>query len=228
MEEINLKELWHYFMSKSYIAIGTMIICILIGNIYLFCFQTPLYKSTTSLVLVNEERSSASITQSDITLNNNLVTTYSEIIKSRNVLSQVAENLELDESVENLSRSISVYSVTDTQIIKVDVSRESNEEAKDIANEIAKVFSKEIRSIYRIQNISVVDEATLATSPYNINIIKQNVIYSIAGIIIGMGIIFVIFYFDTSIKDVKTVEEKLDLTVLGVVPKVGDKHGSKK
>ena len=228
MEEINLKELWHYFMSKSYIAIAAMIICILVGNIYLFCFQTPLYKSTTSLVLVNEERSAASITQSDITLNNNLVTTYSEIIKSRNVLSQVAENLELDESVENLSRSISVYSVTDTQIIKVDVSRESNEEARDIANELADVFSKEIRSIYRIQNISVVDEATLATSPYNISIIKQNAIYSIVGMLIGMGIIFVIFYFDTSIKDVKTVEEKLDLTVLGVVPKVGDKHGSKK
>ena len=43
-----------------------------------------------------------------------------------------------------------------------------------------------------------------------------------------MGIIFIIFYFDTSIKDAKTVEEKLDLTVLGVVPKVGDKYGSKK
>lgn len=228
MEEINVKELWQYFMSKIYIAIIAVIICLVLGNIYLFGFQTPLYKSTTSLVLVNEERSTASITQNDINLNNNLVSTYSEIIKSRNVLSQVAENLGLEESVENLSRSVSVSSVTDTQIIKVDVSRESKEEAKLIANEIAKVFSKEVRSIYRIQNISVVDKAQLAKKPYNISVVKQNIIYTAAGMVLGMGIIFIIFYFDTSIKDAKTVEDKLNLTVLGVVPKVGDKNGSKK
>jgi len=228
MEEINLKELWHYFMSKIYITILTIIVCILLGNIYLFCFQTPLYKSTTSLVLVNEERSSTSITQNDITLNNNLVTTYSEIMKSRNVLSQVVTNLGLDESVESLSSCISVSSLTNTQIIRVDVSRESKVEAKEIANELARVFASEITSIYKIQNISVVDKAQLASKPYNISIVKQNAIYVVLGIALGMGIVFIIFYFDTSIKDTKTIEEKLDLTVLGIVPKVGDKNGSKK
>lgn len=228
MEEINLKELWHYFISKISIAIIAMITCVLLGNIYVFCFQVPLYKSTTSLVLVKEERSTTSITQNDITLNNNLVSTYSEIIKSRNVLSQVIENLGMEESVETLSRCVNVSSITDTQIIKVDVSRESNIEAKEIADEIAEVFSQEIINIYGIQNISVVDKAQLAENPYNISIIKQNVIYSILGVMLGVGIIFIIFYFDTSIKDAKTVEEKLDLTVLGVVPKVGEKHGSKK
>ena len=73
MEEINLKELWHYFISKISIAIIAMITCVLLGNIYVFCFQVPLYRSTTSLVLVKEERSTTSITQNDITLNNNLV-----------------------------------------------------------------------------------------------------------------------------------------------------------
>ena len=48
------------------------------------------------------------------------------------------------------------------------------------------------------------------------------------GIIISCGIVFMIFYFDTSIKDAETIEDKLDLTVFGVVPKVGDKYGSKK
>ena len=46
--------------------------------------------------------------------------------------------------------------------------------------------------------------------------------------IAGVGITFMIYYFDTSVKDAKTVEEKLNLTVLGVVPKVGDKHEKKK
>ena len=75
MEEIDLKELWNYFVSKIYILIIFIITCMLIGNVYLLCFQKPLYKSTTSLVLVSESNNNQSITQNDVILNNNLVTT---------------------------------------------------------------------------------------------------------------------------------------------------------
>lgn len=224
MEEIDLKELWNYFVSKIYILIIFIITCMLIGNVYLLCFQKPLYKSTTSLVLVSESNNNQSITQNDVILNNNLVTTYSEIIKSRNILSKVISNLKLNISVEQLSSSITVTSVTNTQLIKITVSDENNSMASKVANEIAKVFSKEITNIYKIQNISIVDKAVISDNPYNINPIKQNVVYFIIGLILGCGIIFVMFYFDTSIKDSKTIEEKLNLTVLGVVPKVGDNN----
>lgn len=226
MEEINIKELCKYFLSKYYILLITIIISVLVGNIYLFYLQKPMYKSTTSLVLVSEENTSSSITQNDITLNNNLVSTYSEIIKSRTVLQDVIKNLNLNESVESLSNSVSVSSTTNTQLIKVEVRRKSSYEAKDIAQEIAQVFSEKIQNIYRIQNVSVIDEAEVAVNPYNMNIVKQNIIYILGGIILSIGIIFIIFYFDTSIKDVKTVEEKLGLTVFSIVPKVGDKNAT--
>ena len=228
MEEINLKELFNYFLSKLYIiAIITVIVCVL-GNIYLFCFQKPLYKSTTKLVLVSESNNNTGITQSDVLLNTNLISTYSEIVKSRNVLSKVINNLDLDYSYEELSNNITVSSITNTQLIKVDVSDEDNELAKEIANEIAIVFPKEVKRIYKIQNIKVVDKAILAKIPYNINAVKQNILYLGVGIVLGLGIVFIMFYFDTSIKDVKTVEEKLGLTVLGVVPKVGDSNEKRK
>jgi len=228
MEEINLKELWHYFMSKIHIIIIAMMLGVLLGNIYLFFIQTPMYKSTTSLVLVNETSANTTITQNDILLNNNLVQTYSEIIKSRKVLSQVVRNLDLEETVEMLSDSTSVSAVTNTQLIKIVVSHESNQQAKKIANEIAEVFVEEVQKIYNIQNISIVDKAQAAMHPYNVSVVKQNIIYILLGMIAGVGITFMIYYFDTSVKDAKTVEEKLNLTVLGVVPKVGDKHEKKK
>lgn len=227
MEEINIKELWSYFISKYYILIIAVVACLIIGNVYLFAFQTPLYKSTTSLVLVNEESNKDSITQNDINLNNNLVSTYSEIIKSRTVLAKVKKNLGLKDSVDSLYKSINVSAVTNTQLIKIDVRRESKQEAKDIANEIATVFSKEIKNIYKIQNISIIDKAQIAKNPCNISFIKQNIIYFIAGCLISLIIIFILFYFDTTIKDSKVIEEKLGLTVFGTVPKVGDHYGSR-
>lgn len=223
MEEINLKDLFNYFMSKILIFIITTVLILLLGNIYSLVLKTPLYKSTTSLVLVNESDKD-SITQSDLTLNNNLVGTYTEIIKSRNVLGQVVNNLRLKESTGSLSSKINVTSVSNSQIIKINVSDADNKKAKLIADEIAKVFISETSKLYKLNNIKVIDEASIENSPYNMNIIKENIIYLAIGCALGLGIILLIYSLDTTIKTTEDVEEKLELTVLGNVPKVGDKN----
>ena len=223
MEEINLKDLFNYFMSKILIFIITTVLILLLGNIYSLVLKTPLYKSTTSLVLVNESDKD-SITQSDLTLNNNLVGTYTEIIKSRNVLGQVVNNLRLKESTGSLSSKINVTSVSNSQIIKINVSDADNKKAKLIADEIAKVFIEETSKLYKLNNIKVIDEASIENSPYNMNIIKENIIYLAIGCALGLGIILLIYSLDTTIKTIEDIEEKLELTVLGSVPKVGDKN----
>ena len=223
MEEINLKDLFNYFMSKILIFIITTVLILLLGNIYSLVLKTPLYKSTTSLVLVNESDKD-SITQSDLTLNNNLVGTYTEIIKSRNVLGQVVKNLRLKESTGSLSSKINVTSVSNSQIIKINVSDANNKKAKLIADEIAKVFISETSKLYKLNNIKVIDEASIENSPYNMNIIKENIIYLAIGCALGLGIILLMYSLDTTIKTTEDVEEKLELTVLGNVPKVGDKN----
>ena len=223
MEEINLKDLFNYFMSKILIFIITTVLILLLGNIYSLVLKTPLYKSTTSLVLVNESDKD-SITQSDLTLNNNLVGTYTEIIKSRNVLGQVVKNLRLKESTGSLSSKINVTSVSNSQIIKINVSDADNKKAKLIADEIAKVFIEETSKLYKLNNIKVIDEASIENSPYNMNIIKENIIYLAIGCALGLGIILLMYSLDTTIKTIEDIEEKLELTVLGNVPKVGDKN----
>ena len=95
---------------------------------------------------------------------------------------------------------------------------ENNLKAKAIANEIAKVFSKEIESIYEIKNLSIIDYADENTIPYNINVPKQMVISVLVSFVLACGIIFVMFYFDTTIKSSEEIEEKIGLPVLGVVP----------
>ena len=223
MEEINLKDLFNYFMSKILIFIITTVLILLLGNIYSLVLKTPLYKSTTSLVLVNESDKD-SITQSDLTLNNNLVGTYTEIIKSRNVLGQVVKNLRLKESTGSLSSKINVTSVSNSQIIKINVSDADNKKAKLIADEIAKVFIEETSKLYKLNNIKVIDESSIENSPYNMNIIKENIIYLAIGCALGLGIILLMYSLDTTIKTIEDIEEKLELTVLGNVPKVGDKN----
>lgn len=219
MEEINLKELFKYFLGKWLIILITVIAIVLIGSIYSNFIKKPMYKSTTKIVLVRtNESDSNSITQNDVTLNQKLVSTYREIVKSTRVLNKVIRNLELDMSYSELYSNTIVESVSDTEIIKISVINSEAEEAKTIANEIADVFTSEITSIYQIQNISILEKAEMDKNPYNINIAKEEIIYLLVGIVVSLGIVFVMFYFDTTIKTVEEVEEKFELPILGQIP----------
>ena len=99
--------------------------------------------------------------------------------------------------------------------------------ARNIANEIAKVFKEEITTIYNIENISIVDVAIKAKDAYNVNPLKQYVIGVGSGFLIGSLIITVMFYFDDSIKKPEDIEEKVGLSVLSTVPKYKGKKKRK-
>ncbi len=225
MEEINLEELLKFFISKiKFIALATVVFLVL-GFVYVNFILTPMYHSSTTLILVgSSENQNSTTTQNDINLNKNLISTYSEIVKSRTVLQQVIDKLNLDEDTTTLSKKISVSSVENTEIIKIQVSDKNNKIAKDIASTTADVFMKEVKNIYNLTNVSVIDKASLENVPYNINIVKQLLISGVIGFVLSSGIVFLIFYFDTTIKSSKDIEEKLGLPVIGNITLI-DKKG---
>ena len=222
MDEVNLKELFRYILTKLYIVVTVTVVVVLAGEIYSTYLKTPLYKSTTKMVLTSSQgdNSTTAVTNTDITLSNNLVKTYSEIITSRGVLSKVITNLGLDTTTEDLASKVTVSSVSNTQIITLSVSDPDAQQAEKIANEIAKVFKAEIINLYKIDNVQIVDKAQAANMPYNVNVLKQTLQFLAAGLAMGLGIVLVMFYLDNTIKNSQVVEDKVGLVVLGVVPKV--------
>lgn len=227
MEEIDLKELFIYIKNK----IGLLIIIIfgitLIGSLYGLLIQKPMFNSYTTVVLGGTESSNTGITQNDININKNLVDTYAEIVKSRSVLDKVIDELKLDMTYNQLGKIISVSALNDTEIIKITVDNEDAILAKNIANSTAKFFIVEVKSLYNMDNVNVLDEAIVSDSPYNVNVLKQTLIYVLIGLVVAFGVVFIVFYFDRTIKTVEQVEQKIKLPILGTVQKSG-KGGSKK
>ena len=228
MEEIDLKELLEFIQSKISILITITVSICLIGSIYGLFIQKPLYNSYTTVILgSNEGTSSAVLTQNDLTMAKNLVDTYAEIVKSRRVLDQVIDELKLDISYEKLYSKITVTALNNTEIIKIAVSDRDAIKAKNIANVTAEYFSEEITNLYNMNNVNILDKAIESDSPYNINIVKQLVLYFAIGLALVIGILFVIFYFDRTIKSAEQVEDKIKLPILGSVESF-NKGGKKK
>ena len=71
-----------------------VLVFIILGAAYSFLLVKPKYKSYTTILLTKVQTTDAAtstetITQTDLTLNQKLITTYSELIKSKNVLREV-------------------------------------------------------------------------------------------------------------------------------------------
>ena len=166
------------------------------------------------------------ITQNDLNLNSKLVATYREIIKSKTVLKDVINTLDLDYTVSQLKGNISVSTVSDTEMISITVESTDAEEAALIANELADRFSEQIKDIYNIENISMIDKAEIQSTPVNVNIVRQIIIYVLIGLVLGFAIVFAMFYFDTTLKDANQIE-KLGLTVLTSIPEKMEEGGKR-
>lgn len=225
MEEIDLKELFLFVKDKIGLLITITVSVCLLGCIYGLFIQTPMYSSYTTVILSGNE-TSGSITQSDIALNKNLVDTYAEIVKSRRVLEQVISDLDLDITYEKLSEKISVTALNNTEIIKISVNDKDAIKAKNIANVTANYFTKEVVKLYNMNNVDILDEAIESEKPYNINISKQIIIYFMIGLVLACGVLFIIYYFDRTIKSIEQVEEKIKLPILGGVQEYN--RGAKK
>lgn len=218
MEEINLSEVYSYFKTKILWILIAVVVILILGNVFTILTRTPMYQSNTTIVLVSEKKSEEGDVI-DYQLSQNLIGTYSQIIKSRNVLNQVINNLKLKISASELANCISATSIDATDIIQISVDYSNAKDAQKITDEVATVFAKEVKDIYDLENVTILDKAELAKDPYNVNYLKDNVIYLVIGLVLSFGVVFVMYYFDTSIKSSEVVEEKLGLTVIGIVPK---------
>lgn len=225
-EEIDLKEIFDIFWKKKLIIIIVTVLFATIGICYTRYFIVPKYKSSTTLLLVQNssgevkgEEAANEITQTDITLNQTLVSTYSVLIKSKNVLGQVLANLNLQEiSEEELAEEITVKAVEDTQVIEITYTNEDSNIAYLVANELANVFSQKVVEIYNINNVYIVDRAELAQEPCNIHWIKNMMLSAIAGFGLTCVIIFAVSLFDTTVKTAEELEKSTGLVVLAQIP----------
>lgn len=224
MEEIDLKELFVIFWNRRLEILLITLVAMVLGVGYSYFLVKPVYNASTTLVLAQASSSTGSkedgaITQMDLSLNSKLVSTYSELIKSKSVLRQVVDSFNnRDLTEEGIKKSVSVQAVNDTEVIKITVKNSEPNLAAQIANKISEVFSEKVVEIYNISNVYVLDRAEPEEEPSNINHIKDIVIFAFIGVVISVGFVLVLNMLDTTIKTEQDIENISGLLVLSSIP----------
>lgn len=225
MEEIDLKELFIMFWNRRLEIILITLVAMVLGVGYSYFLVKPVYNASTTLVLAQTSSSSTgnnsdgAITQMDLSLNSKLVSTYSELIKSKSVLRQVVDSFNNENlTEEDIKKNVSVQAVNDTEVIKITVKDADPNLAAQIANKISEVFSEKVVEIYNISNVYVLDRAEPEEEPSNVNHIRDIIIFAFLGVVISIGIVLILNMLDTTIKTEQDIENISGLLVLSSIP----------
>ena len=224
-EDIDIKRILEIIFSKKIFIILILLLSIILGYVYSYYYKKPEYQSSVKILLVaDENKTNKELTQTDLNINSSLISTYSSIAKSTNVIEKTINNLGLNISVSKLQKNIEAKQIDNTQFLKITVKDENAETAKDIANELSKVFTEQIKEIYNLENISIVDKAEIESMPCNVNHAKDMILFTGIGLFISMVVIMIIYFFDDTIKNEKEIEKSIKLKSIGTLPRDKDKE----
>ena len=224
MEEITLNDMMDIFLGNVKSIILTIILFLILSIIYTQVIITPMYSSSTKIILADSNKAMEGITSgnitSDVTLNQKLVATYSEIIKSRKVIESVRTTLDLEESSKTISDNITVSPVKNSEVIDITVENKDPYIASHIANELVKVFSEEVKNIYGIENVNQIDVAIENEEPINVNQITNLAIFGILGFIVSYGLFFCIKLFKTSVQSEEEIVKITGKNIIAIIPEI--------
>ncbi|WP_338789227.1 Wzz/FepE/Etk N-terminal domain-containing protein [Priestia megaterium] len=223
-ETISLRELFAVLRKRLWLIVLITIIAATVSAVISFFVLTPVYESKTQ-ILVNQAKNDQQLySNQTVQTNVQLINTYNDIITSPAILDKVVKELKLDKSAADLSGQIQVTSAQNSQVAQIVVQDTSAKRAADIANTTASVFQKQVPKLMNVDNVKVLSKAALGESPSPVKPqpLMNVAIAIVVGLMVGVGLSFLLEYLDNTLKTEQDIENILELPVMGVITTIKD------
>ena len=224
--EIDLKEIFYALWHRILIILLAGILGGVIAGAYTRYMMTPVYTSSSMLLVLTKETTLSSL--ADLQIGSQLTNDYSVMITSRPVLEDVIDNLVLQMDYEELEKMITISNPADTRILEISVEHPSPQMAMQIVNELSEVASEFIGDNMEVVPPKIIEEGIVPTEKTSPSTMRNTLLGILAGLFISGGIVVLMTVLNDSIKNEDDVEKYLGLSTLASVPDRKDYIGGKK
>ena len=220
MEEqvISVSEIIDAVKKRWKIIVLTTVLATVVSGIFSFFVISPTYEASTKIFIGKEGAESEGYNSSDVSMYQNLIKTYSELIKTKDLVNKAIDNSEYDLSVNSVLNDITVNTLTGTQILQISYQSKSPSIAKNILESVTNEFINKAQELVPNGNVKILESVELPKNPVAPNKTMNIAIAFILGMMVGFGIVFLLEYLDNTYKNKEQLEKELDIPVLGVIP----------
>ncbi len=224
-QTISLQELFQVLKKRLFLIITITLAAVAISAAVSYFVLTPVYEVKTTMMAYGADKKLESDSNSltEIQTNLKLINTYNDLIKSDKILEKVLNELELDMTMGQLARKINVSNNKESHVIYISVKDTDPYRAAEIANMTAQIFEKEIQ---QEMNASIKQWSRAKVSenqaPVEPKPLLNIAIAAVIGLMLGVGLAFLLEFLDNTIKTEQDIENTLELPVIGVIMDITD------
>lgn len=224
-QTISLQELFQVLKKRLFLIITITLAAVAISAAVSYFVLTPVYEVKTTMMAYGADKKLESDSNSltEIQTNLKLINTYNDLIKSDKILEKVLNELELDMTMGQLARKINVSNNKESHVIYISVKDTDPYRAAEIANMTAQILEKEIQ---QEMNASIKQWSKAKVSenqaPVEPKPLLNIAIAAVIGLMLGVGLAFLLEFLDNTIKTEQDIENTLELPVIGVIMDITD------
>lgn len=218
-QEMNLLEVAGHVGKRWWLIL--LLLLIAAGSSFLVTsfMITPVYEASTTVFIGKESAKIADISLMDIQVGSQLVTDYTELLETNQVLEQVIWELALKTDPSTLRDNLTVSSIKNSRFMRIAYRDPNPELAVKVADRISDILKVKAEDIVGVKNVVIVDYGQMPTVPDSPSLPKNTGIAGIMGIMLALIVIFMQMILDNTMKSESDVETELGLPVLGVIPR---------
>ena len=220
MEEqvISISEIFEALKKRWILIVSITLVATLISGILSFFVIKPTYEASTKVFVGKEESSLEGYNTNDIQMYQKLLQTYAETIKTNYVIQAAINNTNADLSVKDVKDSLTVTPIADTQILQIKYKNNDPEVAKSILENITNEFVILAKELVPNGNVRVIEAVQLPENPVAPNKKMNIAIAFLLGLMVSVGLVFLLEYLDNTFKTKENLERELNIPVLGLIP----------
>lgn len=226
-ETISLGELFEILRKRWLLILATTLAGFALAAGVTFFLITPKYSSSAEMI-VQSKAENMNTNLQDVNANVLLINTYKDMILGDVVINDVQRELEQNYG-QSLTKSelksvISVNQSQNSQMFQIVATVDNPDHATDIANVTAQVFQSKATDVLNVNKVTITSAAQSNPTPVSPNNMLNVVIGGLLGLMIGVGLAFLLELLDKTVKDERFVTEELGLPILGDVNEMTKKE----
>lgn len=218
--EIDLWKLMWVYLSRWKMIVLTTVLAAVVALGYTALLVTPLYRADV-MIYVNNIPGEAQvdyITAANLATSQQLVNTYTNIIRSDAVLEEVAARLDMGYTAKQVRGMITAAQVDETEIFEVFVTHPDPVVAAQIANIVAEVAPEKIGEIVEGSSTKIIDYAKIPESRHTPSYKKNILVGAMLGMVLALGWLTLGYLLDVRIRDDEDLTEYFEQPLLGQIP----------
>lgn len=217
-QTINISEIFEMIKKRWIFIVVITLLSIVTTGILSFYVIEPKYETSSKVFIGKEENNEDGYNSSDIQMYQKLLKTYSEAIRTIDLVERAIENSKYNLNTEDILDSLTVLALADTQILEISYESKNPKEAEDTLSRIVLEFINTSKELVPNGSVTIIQKVRLPETPVSPNKILNIAISLVLGMMASIGIVILMEYMNNTFKNKDQVQKELNVPVVGIIP----------